>query len=210
VEEQGGYLSKSQSGLTAQDLMTNYPLNMPVEEVVDCYEPFFEATHYYADAFPWWFVNFGAGIVAGFLGANIDSRSEPTPTVWFTPPHRVEIESLSLKYDPENAWWKRARELTAALVDRYDGRLAVSQTDLGGNLDILASFRETERLLFDLVDHPEHVERLAGKITALWLQYYDELDALIRPACRGTTTWAPIWSTGTTYIWLHNTCIPLR
>jgi 5-methyltetrahydrofolate--homocysteine methyltransferase len=71
---------------------------------------------------------------------------------------------------------------------------------LGGNLDILASFRETEPLLFELIDHPEHVEQLASQITALWLRYYDELDALIRPACRGTTTWAPTWSTGKTYM----------
>jgi 5-methyltetrahydrofolate--homocysteine methyltransferase len=71
---------------------------------------------------------------------------------------------------------------------------------LGGNLDILASFRETQTLLFDLKDHPEQVERLAEQITGLWLRYYDELDALIRPACRGTTAWAPIWSTGKTYM----------
>lgn len=200
VEEQGGYFSKSESGLTAQDMMSNYPLDMPVEQVIERYDAFFAATHYYADAFPWWFVNFGPGIVAGFLGANVHSVSGPPETVWFTPPQKTDIEALTLEYDPFNVWWQRVKELTAAIVARYDRRLAVSHTDLGGNLDILASFCETQGLLFDLVDHPEHVERLASQITALWLQYYDELDALIRPACRGTTTWAPSWSTGKTYM----------
>jgi len=44
------------------------------------------------------------------------------------------------------------------------------------------------------------VERLVGQITKLWIRYYDELDDIIRPACRGTSAWAPIWSTGKTYM----------
>jgi 5-methyltetrahydrofolate--homocysteine methyltransferase len=31
-------------------------------------------------------------------------------------------------------------------------------------------------------------------MTRLWLRYYDELDAVIRPGCSGTTPWAAIWS----------------
>jgi 5-methyltetrahydrofolate--homocysteine methyltransferase len=112
----------------------------------------------------------------------------------------VPIQDLDLSYDAENVWWKRAKELTAATVERYGGRLVVGHTDLGGNLDVLASFRETELLLFDLIDHPEEVERLAGQITKLWLRYYDELDAIIRPTCRGTTCWTPLFSTGKTYM----------
>jgi len=64
----------------------------------------------------------------------------------------------------------------------------------------LASFRTTQSLLFDLLEQPDEVERLCARITELWIRYYDELDALIRPACRGTTCWTPIWSTGKTYM----------
>jgi hypothetical protein len=180
--------------------LSNYPLDMPVEELIDLYEPFLEATRYYADAFPWWWINFGPGIVAGFLGSDVHSVTTPSETVWFTPSTTVTIEALDLEYDPENLWWKRVQALTAAIVERYEGQLAVSHTDLGGNLDILASFRESEGVLFDLIDHPEHVERLVARITELWLRYYEELDALVRPACRGTSCWTPIWSTGKTYM----------
>lgn len=179
---------------------SNYPLSMSVEEVIDHYEPFLAATHYYGDAFPWWWINFGPGIAAGFMGADVNSVTTPSETVWFTPSQKVDIEALNLEYDAENIWWKRVRELTSAIVERYEGRLAVSHTDLGGNLDILASFCETERLLFELIDHPQEVERLVGRITELWLRYYDELDAIIRPTCRGTSCWTPIWSTGKTYM----------
>ncbi len=180
--------------------LSNYPLDMPVDQVLDLYGPLLAATHYYGDAFPMLWVNFGPGIAAGFLGAKVNSVADPQETVWFTPAELTPIERLDPVYAPENVWWRRVKEVTAAITERWDGHVAVGHTDLGGNLDILASFRETERLLFDVVDRPEEVERLVARITALWLHYYDELDALIRPACRGTTCWTPLFSSGTTYM----------
>jgi 5-methyltetrahydrofolate--homocysteine methyltransferase len=179
---------------------SNYPLDMPVEAVVDCYEPFLDATHFYADAFPWAWINFGPGMAAGFLGAQVNSVTEPDETVWFNPPGKISAADLDLAYDPGNVWWKRVKDLTRAFIQRYGNMLQVSHTDLGGNLDILASFLTTEQLLFDVVEQPEEVLRLVRQITGLWLRYYDELDAMIRPACRGTSSWAPIWTTGTTYM----------
>ena len=179
--------------------LSNYPLDMPVDRVVDRYEPVLAATHYYGDAFPWLWINFGPGIVAGFLGSKVNSVVEPSETVWFSPDEKMGRD-VHLEYDAENIWWKRVRKFTTALVERYRGRLAVSHTDLGGNLDILASLRGTDRLLLDLVDHPGAVKRMVGRVTALWLRYYDELEALIRPLCRGTSCWTPIWSTGKTYM----------
>ena len=162
--------------------MTNYPLSMPVGEVLDRHAPFLEATHFYGDAFPWLWPNFGPGMVAGFAGAQVHSVTEPSETVWFTPAEETSIADLDLAYDPDNVWWRRVQDLTALAVERYGVQLAVAHADLGGNLDILASFREAEGLLFDMVDHPEEVERVASQITELWIRYYDELDRIIRPA----------------------------
>lgn len=180
--------------------MSNYPLEMPADEVLDRYEPLLAAQRYYADAFPRMGINFGPGIVAGFLGATVHSVTHPSETVWFMPRQKVSIQDLDPSYDAENVYWKRVKELTTAAVERYGHCLVVAHTDLGGNLDILASLRGTEALLFDLVDHPEEVERLVGQITGLWLRYYDELDAIIRPTCRGTSCWTPLFSPGKTYM----------
>ncbi len=180
--------------------LSNYPLEAPVADVIEQYTPSLAATHFYGDAFPQWWVNFGPGIAAGFLGARVNSVADPEETVWFSPVARMPITQLDLHHDPDNVWWRRVRAFTTGIVERWNGMVAVGHTDLGGNLDILASFRETEGLLFDLMDHPEAVERLADRITGLWLRYYDELDALIRPACRGTTCWSPLWSPGKTYM----------
>ena len=144
---------------------------------------------YYGDAFPRWWVNFGPGIMAGYLGACVNSVPD---TVWFEPAECLEARNIEFCYQPDNRWWLRTKAMTQAAVDAWDGQIQVGHTDLGGNLDILASFRTAEGLLYDLIDAPQEVERLVGEITRLWLRYYDELDALIRPACRGTTSWAPI------------------
>ena len=193
-------VSANNSNIRLYSYWSNYPLDMRAGEIVDRFEPVFAATHFYGDAFPWWWLNFGPGIVAGFLGANVHSVYEPSETVWFSPARETRLANLELNYDAANIWWQRVRELTTALVERYGRNLVVSHTDLGGNLDILASFRGTQDLLFDLVDCPEQVDRLTRAITQLWLRYYDELEAIIRPACRGTSCWTPIWSSGKTYM----------
>ncbi len=75
------------------EFASNYPLDLPAEAVVDSVEPLLAATHYYGDAFPAWWMNFGPGIMAGFLGGEVHSVADPSETVWFTPPKRVRPAS---------------------------------------------------------------------------------------------------------------------
>ena len=172
-------------------------LSMPADDVLDRYQAHLEHARFYGDAWPRWWPNFGPGIVAGFLGARVTSVPE---TVWYEPAQSVPIDRLTVAYDANNPWWQRVRSLTQQAVERWGDRVTVTFSDLGGNLDILASLRTTERLLFELLDAPDEVERLTRDITRLWLRYYDELDAIIRPAGRGTSPWAPILSSGRCYM----------
>jgi hypothetical protein len=178
-------------------LPSRFPLDAPVDEVLDQYQKNLESRCYYGDAWPRWWPNFGPGIAAGFLGTDVHVEWN---TVWFSPAEETNIEDLSLTYDADNVWWRRVKELTAAAVERWGDQVNVAHTDLGGNLDILASLRTTEGLLFDTIDAPDEVARLVGEITSLWLRYYDELYEVIRAGGRGTTPWAPIWSPGRTYM----------
>lgn len=175
-----------------QDLVPyHFPLSVPADRVIDHFQRQLESVRYYGDAWPRWWPNFGPGIVAGFLGARVHPVKE---TTWFETVEEKPISELSFTLDPENVWWRRVKELTRLAVERWGDRVSIGHTDLGGNLDILASFRTTQQLLFDVLDEPEEVARLAGTITRLWLRYYQELADIICPAGRGTTTWASIWS----------------
>ncbi len=175
----------------------NFPLEMPAGEVIARYQAHLEATRFYGDAWPKWWPNFGPGILAGFLGARVHPVLE---TVWFEPKELGSIYDLHPVYEAGNVWWRRVRELTRAAVEHWGEHVSVAHTDLGGNLDVLASLRTTQQLLLDLHDAPEEVARLAGEITRLWLRYYDELYAIIERAGRGTTPWATIWSPGRCYM----------
>lgn len=178
-------------------LPARFPMDVPADKVLDHHEIYLQSRRYYGDAWPKWWPNFGAGIAAGFLGADVHAEWN---TVWFKPTEETNLEDLSLAYDADNVWWRRVRELTVAAVGRWGDRVAVAHTDLGGNLDILASLRSTEGLLFDTIDAPDEVTRLVCEVTSLWLRYYDELYDTIQASGRGTTPWAAIWSPGRTYM----------
>jgi 5-methyltetrahydrofolate--homocysteine methyltransferase len=181
----------------AHAFASSYPLEMPADQVLERYEAELEAKRFYGDAWPKWWPNCGPGIVAGFLGARVHAVPE---TVWFEPAEELCITALHPEYDADNLWWRRVRELTHEAVERWGGLVSVGHTDLGGNLDTVASLRTTRQLLLDLHDAPGEVARLGAEITRLWLRYYEELCEIVEPAGRGTTPWAPIWSPGRCYM----------
>jgi len=181
----------------ASTFLGNYPLEMPADQLLDLLAPRLEATHWLGDAFPRLWPNFGPGVVAAFAGAHV----RPVPdTTWFSPDHAGPISGLRVSCHPHNRWWRRVCEVTRAAVERWRRQLAVGLTDLGGNLDIVASLRGTEQLLLDLVDAPAEVDRLVGETTQVWLRCYDDLAAMIIPAGRGITCWGPCWSPGLGYM----------
>ncbi len=180
-----------------QHFHTSYPLDMPAERIVEIQRSHLAARQYVGDSFPTVFVNFGAGVLAEALGC----RLHPTErTVWFEPAPGTTVETLEVRFNPETPWWRRLRELTAAFVEGLGETVQISHTDLGGNLDILASLVGTEQLLVDTLERPEAVERAVGAITATWLEAYRLLERIIRPICPGTVPWAPTWAPGRGYM----------
>jgi hypothetical protein len=179
------------------DFLTRFPLNQPAPEIIDYFQKRLETVHYYGDAYPKWWVNFGAGIVAAFLGAGVEYS---TGTTWFHPLPVDSLADIRLAYDADNVWWRRVQEMTCAAADRWAGQVVIGYTDLGGNMDILASLRGTQNLLFDCVESPDMVSELIDQITALWLRYFDAVEALMPPAQRGRAAWAPPWSPARGYM----------
>lgn len=175
----------------APDYVSNLPLELSAEEIVDRYATRLAATRWYGDAMPKWWLNYGPGIAAGFLGAKVHCVPD---TVWFEPQQAASIAEVRPVYDADNPWWRRIQDLAAAATARLRDRAVVGFTDIGGNLDIVASLRGTEQLLLDLYDAPDDVERLATTVTRLWLRYYDEHAAILQQGGVGTTPWAAIWS----------------
>jgi len=167
----------------------------PIDEVLEQHQKNIEATEFYGDSWPGWWPNFGAGVVAAFQGSNVGVDEN---TIWFEPLVKPEggsvpIQEIYSQYTAENFWWRWIKALTRGAIDRWGDQIALSHTDLGGNLDIIASLRGTQDLLTDLYDAPEEVDRMVETITQLWIHYYDEQYEIIKTANNGTTSWAPMW-----------------
>jgi 5-methyltetrahydrofolate--homocysteine methyltransferase len=176
---------------------THFPNDTPVDDLVDHYQRQLESKQYFGDAWPKWWPNFGPGIAAGFLGAQVFTAED---TIWFEPTEYKKIEDIHLTYDAANMWWQCVQALTQAAVQRWGNKVSVGHTDIGGNLDILASLHTTQKLAIELYDAPDEVLRIVHEITEAWFQYYDSLHSIIKQVGRGTTPWAPIWSPKRTYM----------
>ena len=107
----------------------SFPLDMPVDDVLDCYQRELEATHWEGDMVPKWWPNFGPGIMAGFLGANVHWTRD---TVWFdvdaSPPLRDLPPVLTPHEREANRWWRRVRDLTQRAVERWRSSPTIPST----------------------------------------------------------------------------------
>lgn len=59
-------------------------------------------------------------------------------------------------------------------------------------MDILASFRLSDNLLYDLYDNPEDVKRLVDELSDLWYRFYIELIDILKGS-RGYSDWSSIF-----------------
>ena len=168
-----------------------YDPSVPAEAIVDRWDYELCLTRFLGDAFPQVHPNFGAGVLAAFLGARTQDASG---TVWFHPPKAQAIADIHFRLDPANPCYRRVREICHAATRRWQGSVQVAMTDLGGNLDILSTFRPGEELLLDLYDHPDEVKRLTWEAHAAWWRAFEELTEVMDLPNPGYSAWTPLFS----------------
>jgi 5-methyltetrahydrofolate--homocysteine methyltransferase len=168
------------------------------EQLVDRIDYEYSRFTHLGDAYPWFNMDcFGPGVVAAMMGARLDNSSGQ---VWFWPPDDRPIQEIHLELEPSNTWLQRIKDICAAAMERWGGQVLVGMTDLGGNLDIPASFRTTEKLLMDLIDYPEEVERLTWEAHQCWHQAYQEINDVLQPVNPGYSDWSGIYSDQPAYM----------
>ncbi|MCL2479384.1 MAG: hypothetical protein FWF22_07775, partial [Treponema sp.] len=137
--------------------------SIPAEAIVDRMDYELSACEFYGDSFPYVKMHhFGPGVAAALLGATLEPAQN---TVWFHYDKKVPINELHLSYDENNKWLNRIKDIYRAGMKKWGGSVCMGMTDLGGGLDILASFLGTEGLLYAVLDYPEEVKRLCLEIT---------------------------------------------
>jgi len=187
---------KPSTPLLSQQTVTD--LSIPAKDLIERWDYELSTYEFVADAFPHLNLDcFGPGVVAAFCGATLDNSAG---SVWFHPPADVPIKDLNLEFDPNNKWFLRIKEICQAANEFWQGQVLVGMPDLGGTLDILATFRTSEGLLFDLYDEPEEVKRLTAQIQEMWYRAYDEINEILQPVNPGYGDWGRIYSAKPQYI----------
>jgi len=168
-----------------------YDLSVTPEEFVDLWDYQLSCTEFMGDSFPSVWPNLGAGVLSAFMGANVEARED---TVWFHPDKECELSDIQFAITPDNVWLKRVKDICRIAMERWEGLVQVGMTDLGGNLDVLSTFRPGEKLLMDLIDLPDEVKRLTWVEHKMWWKAFNEINAVLKTHNPGYTAWAPIFS----------------
>ncbi len=152
-----------------------------------------------ADTLPVADTNMGPGSLALYLGS--EPKFEPD-TVWFSDIFR-EIDAPEtlppLRFDPANIWWKITEDQLRRCRSLAGNDYLVGCPDLVEGLDILATLREPQTLLIDLLERPEWVEEKLKEITSVWFDAYGRIYDIIRQDDGSAAFWAfYLWGPGKT------------
>lgn len=168
------------------------------DDIIDAEDYVLSQMEFLGDSFPMMNLStFGPGVVAAFCGARLDNSSGG---VWFFPNEPRAVEDISIRYNPENQWVRRIKDICQAAGRRWQGNVLVGMPDLGGFLDIVATFVGSEELLYALIDEPEQVRRLCAEAYASWMDAYRDLSALLSEFNPAHSDWDGLLSVTPSYI----------
>lgn len=173
-------------------------LDISAEDVIERINLDLENTEYLGDSFP--MINFdcfGPGVAAAFLGAELDNSSG---NVWFHYKKDVELKDMHFEFKKDNVWLNRIKDIYRAGEKKWKGNVLMGMPDLGGIMDIVATMRGSDNLLYDLYDEPEEVKRVSAEIQELWLKYYRELEEVLQPINPGYSDWSGLYCSTSSYV----------
>ena len=168
------------------------------EQIIDALDSDLSTKEFIGDGYPVVdFACYGPGVLAAFCGAKLDNSSG---RVWFFPPvEDPDLSQVHVKYDPNNVWSRRIKDIYRAGLERWDGAVIMGFPDLGGVMDVVASMVGTENLLYAIVDEPEEVERLVKETQAAWYEAYNDFAEVLKPQ-GAYTDWNGLLSRDPAYV----------
>jgi len=150
-----------------------------------------ENTYFGGEAFPAIYPNLGPDILPAICGGC--EIKFGTDTSWAV--HKIDDLSTMppIKFDEENIWFKRIKELTQKAIDQANGEYLVGITDLHTGADALSAFRGPANLCMDMYDYPELFKQKIDEIFEVHKTVITELGTIIKEKQEGLTNWLGIW-----------------
>ena len=198
---EGGYLDQICQGkyynmpeeLKWKDMEDKY---QNPQRIVDRYRYFCQTHAFLGESFPNLNIDFGPGSLASYLGSEIGFKED---TVWFNKCLDSWHGVPKLTFDPENKWFKKHIQLAKDCQALAGDDFYVDMPDLMENIDVLASLRGAQDILFDLLDEPEMIGERIQEVTDIYYEYYDRFYDIIKDEEGGNAyTVFQIWGPGRT------------
>ena len=158
-----------------------YNKDAGMERMLDRWDYDLSCQKFLGDAFPTFSVDFGPGVMAEALGGRVEPNTDGH--IWFYPGafEGVALRDMRFEYREDSFWFQRLLAICRAATTRFADQAQVIVWGLTSTVDVLATLRTTEALLFDLYDCPDEVERLVWEMHHAWFRYYETILA----ACAG-------------------------
>ncbi|MEZ0536368.1 hypothetical protein ACAG39_03840 [Caldicellulosiruptoraceae bacterium PP1] len=161
------------------------------QKAIDAHIKWFEKYASLGEGYNDIWINLGAGVVAAYYTDYLHFNGD---TVWFEYPLDWDkVEKLLLRDIEQSVWWNYTKNATELACNNMKENFTVGITDLGGILDILASLRGTQNLLYDIIDCPERVNEAQNRILEIWHYCYDKLYSILNKYQEGTSAWMWLW-----------------
>lgn len=141
------------------------------------------------EAIPNYTPSFGPDMFGAWLGGDLQFDTTNYGTNWVVPCVEDWNQSLPLRLDPQNRWWRRMLAFCEALAAGFEGKMVVAHLDLHSNMDALSAIRSPEQLCMDMMDEPETIDRAMRDVRALYPVIYDALYKAGRMDRTGTLGW---------------------
>ena len=144
---------------------------------------------YIADGLPSLFTNLGPGCFSACIGGSYELTPQ---TVWFDgAPIVSDWENPpEISFNRDSEMWQHITRLQNHFASAPDVNFSI--TDLGGILDIVASLRSPDSLLYDLYDYPDEVKEFIAKVKKFWFEAFDEQIEFIRKTGQPFNNWLNI------------------
>ncbi len=169
---------------------------LDAERIAERYRFYCESSEFLAESFPNVSVDFGPGSMAAYLGCEVDFQPR---TVWFEPFVTDWAEIAPLAFDANAKWFQRHIELFRKVRQLAGDDFYVGIPDIIENLDILASMRGAQDLIFDMMDEPDEIAARVDQVTKAYFDYYDRFYDLAKDKDGGSCfTVFQIWGPGRT------------
>ncbi len=162
---------------------------LDVQYKYNAYKHRTENTEFLAEGIPCHFANYGPGMLSACIGGGY--KFSPR-TVWLDTKQVIEDweNPPAAVFDEHSVLWEslmREQTLFAA-----DPDVSFSMTDIGGIMDVVASLRGTQALLYDLYDYPEELKAFTERVKVEWNKVFDRQVEILRAANLPYNSWMNI------------------